>query len=182
MPAPRPWQSVRDTRYNRFGPGVSTSSTLANANSVRFCIDGIGNTSCRPRQLQWARLFHTEHRARARHIRCCQGGRAKTNAPTDLCRVAELFQQRACACLALTSLRVVHFTTPDFDAVRRRRPRQIRVDSGALIARDHSAVAVLAALQAGEPRLPPSAVLKHRRFKRQRKKVAYAAQRGFRSE
>ena len=33
IPAARPWHSVREIRYSRFGPGVSTSSTHAATNS-----------------------------------------------------------------------------------------------------------------------------------------------------
>ncbi len=42
-PATRPWHSVRETRYSRFGPGVSTSSTLATTNSRKLSSDGIGH-------------------------------------------------------------------------------------------------------------------------------------------
>src|SRR6185295_12511576 len=42
IPAARPWHSVRETRYSRFGPGVSTSRTLATTKSRKLSSVGIG--------------------------------------------------------------------------------------------------------------------------------------------
>src|SRR5262244_3738892 len=58
MPARRPWQSVRETRYRRFGPGVSASSALAAANSARFSRVGISVGVDRARSGRVSELLH----------------------------------------------------------------------------------------------------------------------------
>src|SRR4051812_27432482 len=43
-PASRPWHSVRDTRYSKFGPGVIARTTLAAAKSRRLSVAGMNGT------------------------------------------------------------------------------------------------------------------------------------------
>src|SRR5437899_5420370 len=152
-PAILPWHSVREMRYSRFGPGVTTRATQAAQNRSQVDNDSGMMSGC-------ARKSPA-------------GGR------TSVDSVPESRKERTRAVLDSSAVGRGHFAPPCADPLLLRRLREVLVDPGTVFARDEAPADMEPRLQPRDARRTVARRIDHGRRVVDAKETVPSRQLGF---